>query len=176
MEDIGTLGCCNSIGNDINEQGDVAGQSSGIDSGGNYFADHAFLYSSGAMRDLGTLGGYFSVGLAVNRHRQVTGLSLTERGEYRAFLFSNGAMHDLNDLVDSKDPLRPHVTLIEGADINDHGVIVANGRNAQTGEDMVYLLRPMNGGGGGLSDWLALCFLALVIALRMYPPAAGRPS
>jgi probable HAF family extracellular repeat protein len=75
MEDIGTLGCCNSLGLDINEKGDVTGQSSGIDSKGDYFGDHAFLYSNGKMRDLGTLGGYFSIGSGINDRRVVTGRS-----------------------------------------------------------------------------------------------------
>jgi len=168
MEDIGTLGCCNSLGSDINERGDVTGQSAGIDSEGNFFADHAFLYSNGVMRDLGTLGGYFSIGSAVNDSRQVTGNSITEHGEYHAFLYVNGAMHDLNDLIESDDPLRLHVTLYEGADINDHGVIVANGRNTQTGQDMVYVLRPVNNGGGGSIDWQTICLLALFVAWSTY--------
>jgi probable HAF family extracellular repeat protein len=162
MEDIGTLGCCNSLGLDINEKGDVTGQSAGIDSKGDYFGDHAFLYSNGKMRDLGTLGGYFSIGSGINDRRVVTGMSITASGDYRAFLNADGSMRDLNDLIDAKDPLRTHVTLIEGIDINNHGVIVANGRDTRTGREMIYLLRPPRHGGGGAVNWQLICFLAML--------------
>ena len=59
---------------------------------------HAFLYSDGKMRDLGTLpGGISSLGYAVNRKGQVTGWADQGQNQH-AFLYSNGTMHDLGTL------------------------------------------------------------------------------
>src|ERR1700761_4934396 len=51
--DLGTLGGTNSNGNGINSIGQVVGSSTL--SGDQY--THGFLYSNGAMKDIGTLGG-----------------------------------------------------------------------------------------------------------------------
>jgi probable HAF family extracellular repeat protein len=50
------------------------------------------------MIDLGTLGGRFSDGFAINNSRQVVGSSETSSGEQRPFLYSNGQMIDLGTL------------------------------------------------------------------------------
>ena len=61
---------------------------------------HAFLYTNGVMRDLGTLGGRESQGSSINAKGDVTGRSaIAEDSSYRAFLYTNGEMHDLNALV-----------------------------------------------------------------------------
>jgi probable HAF family extracellular repeat protein len=63
-------------------------------------AYHAFVYSDGAMQDLGTLGGTLSGGLAINASGQVTGWSFIAGSKaYHAFLYSNGHMTDLNSLI-----------------------------------------------------------------------------
>jgi len=59
---------------------------------------HAFLYSNGQMTDLGTLGGAFSFGLAINDAGQVTGAAYTVSGEEHGFVYSNGKMIDLGTL------------------------------------------------------------------------------
>jgi probable HAF family extracellular repeat protein len=58
----------------------------------------AFLFRDGGATDLGTLGGEFSVGYAINNADQVTGDSTTSTGEAHAFLWSEGAMRDLGTL------------------------------------------------------------------------------
>jgi len=166
MEDLGTLGCCDSVGNDINERGDVAGQTSAPESTVSHPVNHAFLYSDGVMHDLGTLGGGYGVAYAVNQDRKVTGTSSTgEPSEFHAFLYADGVMHDLNDLVSPNDPLAPKVTLLDGVDINDDGVIVANGFNAETGIYTVYLLTPIKNGGGGATGEREIGLLALLVAV-----------
>lgn len=61
--------------------------------------DHAFSYSAGTMKDLGTLGGNFSWGTAVNTAGDVAGYSTLSNGLYHAFFVHNGHMADLGSLV-----------------------------------------------------------------------------
>ena len=49
-------------------------------------ADHAFLYSGGAMIDLGTLGGSWSTALGISDTGQVVGRSATADGTEHAFI------------------------------------------------------------------------------------------
>ncbi len=67
----------------INAAGDVVGYTEGYDV-------HAFLYSyaTGAVSDLGSLGGNRSVARAVNEGRQVTGVANDAANEYKAFVVS----------------------------------------------------------------------------------------
>ncbi len=76
---------------------------------------HAFLWQSGVMTDLGTLGGlsenspveqgflpghpkFGSGAVAINDKGQVTGYSITAKGENHAFLWQKGVMTDLGTL------------------------------------------------------------------------------
>ena len=56
------------------------------------------------MTDLGTLGGAWSQGRAINNSGQVVGQSIDENGNARAFLYSNGGMLDLGMSFDTSDP------------------------------------------------------------------------
>ena len=96
------------------------------------------------MRDLGTLGGTTSQGHAINTRGWVTGLSTTtgDTGD-RAFLSDGGLMVDLNELIDPADPLKAHVTLHSGIDINHAGQILANGRDNRTNKFHAFIASPM---------------------------------
>jgi probable HAF family extracellular repeat protein len=52
--------------------------------------NHAFLWSNGTMKDLGTLGGDFSTGVAINRSGEVVGTASTKAGPADAFLWTGG--------------------------------------------------------------------------------------
>lgn len=122
LTDLGTLGDGYfSRGNDINASGQVTGISS-VNYDGTFGSEqyHAFVTdSSGAMIDLGTLGGNNSTGNAINDAGLVTGAVETDSiyGIYHAFVTnSNGQMIDL-------DPLSKMYSSV-GMDINNSGQII----------------------------------------------------
>ncbi len=80
MTDLGTLGYPTTFGTGINSSGQIAGSSVLQQTvpappcprrhpNCTTHISHAFLYSAGAMTDIGTLGGVFSGATAVNRRR-----------------------------------------------------------------------------------------------------------
>ncbi len=91
----------------INASGQVVGFSDLADG-----TSHAFLYSGGAMQDLGTLGGPPSNGSSawgINNSGQVAGSSsLTAVVYVHAFLYSGGAMHDLGTLCNDLGQCGPN--------------------------------------------------------------------
>ena len=61
--------------------------------------DHAFLYASGTLTDIGTLGGTHSQATSLNDAGQATGWSYTPGNQsQRAFLYSNGTMTEIGTL------------------------------------------------------------------------------
>lgn len=88
----GSSSFIDSLSKPINSRGEVAGSylASGV--------SHAFLYRHGAAIDLGTLGGEFSTGTAINDAAQVTGDATTSSGDAHAFLYSKRHMRDLGTL------------------------------------------------------------------------------
>jgi probable HAF family extracellular repeat protein len=84
-----------SLARSINKSGAITGEA--------YFPDsnqyHAYTYANGVMTDLGTLGGFASVGNAINSRGEVAGgaIILGNTAQH-AFLYSNGAMLDLGTL------------------------------------------------------------------------------
>ncbi|OHB73136.1 MAG: hypothetical protein A2V70_18525 [Planctomycetes bacterium RBG_13_63_9] len=90
MVPLGSLGGGYGFANSINNVSEVVGLSS--DANG---VTHAFLWSSGAMSDLGSLeGGSYSCAYGINDNTQVVGTSVLN-----GFLWQNGQMSDLGDLV-----------------------------------------------------------------------------
>jgi probable HAF family extracellular repeat protein len=104
---LGTLGGNGSGANAINASGEVTGFS--------YVTKwtppnpdphtqwHAFVYSGDIMRDLGTFGGSFSSGSAINASGQVAGFASLNNLPYpfaaqHAFFYSNGVLTDLGTL------------------------------------------------------------------------------
>lgn len=126
MHDLGTLadienllpsvfpGSVQSYGRGISNLGQVVGSSTTNDG-----AQHAFLYSNGAMHDLGVLPGFISGGSsgahAINNLGQITGASDVVDGTTHAFLYSDGIMSDIGTLG-GRDS--------NGFGINNRGVVV----------------------------------------------------
>jgi len=114
--DLGTLGGATAFARDINEPGQIVGEST--TAGGQ---THAFLITpwsgSGRMVDLGTLGGTFSQALAISNRGQVVGTStLSGETQTRAFLWDQGKLTALPPLDGSM--------FSEGIDVNDDGIVV----------------------------------------------------
>jgi probable HAF family extracellular repeat protein len=150
-KDLGTLGGPTSVGAAINNKGWVTGDSDTLNftgEGMGYYngeydvistAPHAFLYKDNALRDLGTLGGTVSVGLGLNDQGEVIGYSdTTLPNVHHAFYYDGQVLQDLNDLVTDHD-----FSLLEAVAINEKGVILANGKNAE-GQNHALLLTPVD--------------------------------
>jgi probable HAF family extracellular repeat protein len=114
MVDLGTLGGDYAQAFAINDSGSITGNSQVRSSATATDAVHAFLAPSplaaGAigMRDLGTLGGAFSYGMAINSNNHVVGYSTINRVDSRvhAFWFNGNGMKDLGSLApNSINPL-----------------------------------------------------------------------
>jgi probable HAF family extracellular repeat protein len=106
---------------------------------------HAFLYASGMLVDIGSLGGSDSYATGINEAGDVVGVSNlgNPNGGYHAFLYSGGVLKDLNDLIDPSLGL----TLTYAGDINDKGQIAARGCKAN-GQCADLLLSLADTGGG----------------------------
>ena len=145
----------------VNASGQVAGVSGvGLYGPPNYVT-HAFLYANGVMQDLGTLGGWYSSGDAINDAGVVVGQASTRINPDRdpdpdpmghtvphAFIYLDGRMIDLGTLDDPASVSAAH-------DINNLGQVVGysstrNGNRAflhQAGSmvDLNRLIDPMSG-------------------------------
>lgn len=102
---LGTLGGNGSYANGINASGEVTGFSSltrATPTNPNPAAEwHAYRYSAGVMHDLGTAGGPFSTGTAINDAGEIAGFSAVVVGgrpQQHAVLFAAGALQDLGTL------------------------------------------------------------------------------
>lgn len=104
-----------SQGNGVNANDQVTGYSA-IDAAG--VVQHAFLYSAGKMKDLGTLGsGTVSSGLAINASGQVAGYSWLDATNFHAFRYAGGMLQDLGTFGGTRSA---------GEGISTNGQVVGN--------------------------------------------------
>lgn len=121
--DLGTLGGgLSSIAWDINDRGDIVGNSTISD---DYSISRAVLWKNHVAYDLGTFGGAdssSSSAAAINNRGQIVGLSRTVDGKWSAVLWENGTIRDLGTLAGG--------TGANANDINNAGQIVGQSDNA----------------------------------------------
>jgi probable HAF family extracellular repeat protein len=136
MQDLGTLWRDkngNSLGNSyaygVNNNGEVVGESEVDDIDvDNAPVRHAFIYSAGAMKDLGTRGGKYSRANAINDKSVVVGRAGTGQNVRHPFQYTNGIMSDLD----------PAGGVSEAVAINNSGTVVGNKINVQGNEAYRY--------------------------------------
>ncbi len=123
------LGALNNSGYSTAQGINAVGAVTGAVGKNNSNSSEAFLYSNGAMKKLGTLGGNSAIGIGINASGQVVGYSQNSAGVYRAFLASNGTMSDIGDLGGGS---------AVGYGINDAGEVVGSAVTAE-GENHPFL-------------------------------------
>ncbi len=140
ITDLGTLGGATAFARDINEPGQIVGESTTANG-----QTHAFLITPwvamGRMVDLGTLGGTFSQAAAISNRGQVVGTStLSGDAQTRAFLWDQGKMAALPPLDGSM--------FSEGLDVNDAGIVVgqSNGIAVSWQNGRVHVIGTLGGG------------------------------
>jgi probable HAF family extracellular repeat protein len=139
MIDLGDLGGGESHAHDINNVGQVTGESR--DATGNY---RAFLWDpNNGIQDLGTLGGATSTAYAINDAGEVVGYSLVG-STYHAFLYSGGVMNDLDTFAyfqsaafDVNNSQEIVGTLVSYGDYKSTGFIYADGSLTDLGSPIL---------------------------------------
>ena len=133
ITDMGTLGGDSSEAFAVNDHGEAVGYSFTADG-----TPHAFLYSAGAMSDLGTLG-RASMAFSINNHGQIVGLDLGNADNTASiFLYSNGKTQKLGDLLSDGSGWSLNYPF---AGINDSGQIAGTG--LINGEAHAFLMTPV---------------------------------
>jgi uncharacterized membrane protein len=130
----------------INAWMQVAGTSSADGS----FRTTAWLWQFGTLTVLPTLNNdpanWSTRADDINNFGQIVGAEIHRYFNQRtAVLWHDNAAFDLNDLVDSNDPLKPYVKLLQATQINNRGWIVANGVDSRSPNfsTVPYLLAPV---------------------------------
>ncbi|MCE3603638.1 FxDxF family PEP-CTERM protein [Massilia sp. P8910] len=131
---LGALGSggtsLDTFANGVNNAGTVVGESRtdiripGGPEGYPRFATHAFTYSKGKMRDLGTLGGTASSAAAINGAGTIVGTAQNANWQDRAFIYQNGRMTDLGGFSGGSSLAN---------DINDAGLIIGQSARDSSG-------------------------------------------
>jgi len=121
MTDLGNLPDRNySRANDINNAGEVVGDSLIEDPQGNQSGNRPFLYSGGEMTSIGSLGGGYGFAYGIDESSRITGLSARSDAVPHAFRWVAGTMSDLDDLTDGNG-------YSAGYSINDDGIVAGIG-------------------------------------------------
>ena len=131
------LGGFNSGANAINNAGQIVGSAQDDN-----WVSHAMLWQNGTTTVLGTLGGSSAGASAINNLGYIVGSSDTVADTSHATLWIGNSKVDLNNFI-SADAARAGWVLSNATGINDHGVIIGNAYNINTGNTHAYMLSPV---------------------------------
>lgn len=134
MIDLGTLGGNNSWARDVNNRGQIVGESSTTDRN-----TRAFLWEAGQMVDLGTLGGANSSAAAVNENGVVAGWAEDAEGKRQGVLWINRQIVNLNNALLSTQ--FKQITLSEARDVNDDMEIAGWGKLRSSEQEQGFFLK-----------------------------------
>ncbi len=120
----------------INDAHQVTGYSTAADG-----TQHAFLYQSGTLTDLGTLAPYWSCGLSINNSGVIVGSLDNAYGvTLGSFVYANGTMRDVTDVL---GPAAAGWSQITVSKINDQGWMIGTGTLASDGLTHSFLARTL---------------------------------
>lgn len=126
LTNLGTFGAEQAIARDINDAGQIIGNTSG--GTGATATSSPFLLQNGEKINLGSLGGANGSTAGINQFGQVVGVSQNGVGQNRAFVWNNGVIKDLNGLTLTSPSFGgSNVTLTNATGINNYGDISAYG-------------------------------------------------
>lgn len=127
MMDLGSLGGTFGLAGDMNNRGQVIGNS-------NLPGDvtqHGFIWDRASLTDIGTLGGTWSSANALNERGHVVGQATIANGDYHAYVWQHGVMRDLGPVPGFDD-----MTCIGAFGVNSHDQVVGQAeRNLCAGPD-----------------------------------------
>jgi probable HAF family extracellular repeat protein len=107
----------------VNARGQVVGSANG----------HAFVYESGALRDLGTLGGAMSVARAINANGDIVGQASNEFGQPTPFIH-HGTMQALPGPAYSSAVAISASGKVAGSGEGTHGYVISGGVVTRLGD------------------------------------------
>ena len=136
-----------SCGAALNDHDQVVG-SFRVAGPGHSVCTHAFLYSNGVFKDLGTLGGSNSAASAINNSGWVVGTADPSRGRSAPFLYADGGMTDLGDSDGWGG---------EACGINEDGQITGNVHDEAGARAFIYSKGKMTLLGSGEDNLLGAC-------------------
>lgn len=127
LTDLGKLGAEQAIARDINDSGQIIGQTTD-GTGATATSSPFLLQNNGQKINLGSLGGATGAAAGINQFGQVVGVSQNSSLQNRAFVWNNGVIKDLNSLT-LTSPIfgGSPVTLTSASGINNFGDISATG-------------------------------------------------
>jgi probable HAF family extracellular repeat protein len=111
---------------------------------------HAFLWGNGTLSDLGTLGGHFSRGNAINLSGEVVGTADTSTGSSDGFLWNGKSMLDLGAFNPGGINDNGQIAGTCGPNPGQHACLLSNGTLTQLPNPSTFT--PIDCGGGPINN------------------------
>jgi probable HAF family extracellular repeat protein len=161
---------------DINDRGQIVGLSRvRLPSG--TFVSHPFLFEAGVWHDLGLPAGVpLGIPIAINNGGELIGNSNGSLGSFDRppFVYTDGVIYNLQTLIDDSGA---GLNLQLVYDINDHGVILAQGGRANSYEAVILIPVP-EPATSALASFGLIAFVSFARSkkLRSHPTRRSAPG